>query len=103
MSVNEMAMQNDWRHHFPEPGGGGFWDKLAHRGNGFSTLYEFDENYRFFKYSRDYPYDFTHYSIFLKMLICLGLFYEKVSFYVWSDSYCLCCDKVSFFTPFSKE
>jgi hypothetical protein len=34
MSVNEMAMQTVWQHHFPEPcgGGGALWDKLAHRG-----------------------------------------------------------------------
>jgi hypothetical protein len=23
VSVNKMAMQNVWRHHFPQPGGGG--------------------------------------------------------------------------------
>jgi hypothetical protein len=51
-------MQNVRQHHFPEPWGeGGIVGQIAHRGSGniVATLYEFDENDRFFTASCD-PY-----------------------------------------------
>jgi hypothetical protein len=50
MSVNKRATQNVWQHHFPEPCGGKglLWDKLPTDVVEMATLFEFDENDRFF-------------------------------------------------------
>jgi hypothetical protein len=50
MSVNKTAAQNVRQHHFPEPCGGKglLWDKLPTDVVEMATLFEFDENDRFF-------------------------------------------------------
>ncbi len=48
MSVNKMALQNVWQHHFPEPwGGGGDRTNWTTEVVEIATLYKFDEYDRF--------------------------------------------------------